>query len=279
MTEVFDIVNGVQVARTPAALRELLAPKEVLALDTMRTLRPEITSKYTDCFLLRFAYARKYDPTRAVELLANYEQLLLKYDIESPWSFDPLKQYFDSGVYAMSPYVRDRRGRPVMYVRARAFPLISGPDGIDLRRYVRFAMWYLDIMFTWGGIAAYREPVTMVEDFTDVSLTAMTGSIKTSQMKELMADMQDHIPMRLGQIFLVDPPWFFRVLYAIVRPFLKQKLRKKFVLTTREKLREFIDEDNIPEYLGGRGTFHKPEFVDELKAMHPQLSHGEFLAV
>lgn len=40
-------------------------------------------------------------------------------------------------------------------------------------------------------------------------------------------DIQDSFPARFGGIHFVNQPWYIHALYTVIRPFLKEKTRKR----------------------------------------------------
>lgn len=43
----------------------------------------------------------------------------------------------------------------------------------------------------------------------------------------LFCDIQDSFPARFGGIHFVNQPWYIHALYTVIRPFLKEKTRKR----------------------------------------------------
>ncbi len=56
-------------------------------------------------------------------------------------------------------------------------------------------------------------------------------------------------------MFIVNTSWLLQAGWMIVKGFLDQKTRDKIQIlgsSYKEKLCEFIEEDNLPEFLGGK---------------------------
>ncbi len=61
-------------------------------------------------------------------------------------------------------------------------------------------------------------------------------------------------PERLGAFFIINAPWIFKSLWALVRPWLDARTQRKFHVLGSDyaaRLREFISEDQLPEEYGG----------------------------
>ena len=56
-------------------------------------------------------------------------------------------------------------------------------------------------------------------------------------------------------MFIINAPWYFSGIWGIVKVFLDQKVKDKIKIyggEYYEALKEDIDEENIPEWLGGK---------------------------
>jgi len=67
----------------------------------------------------------------------------------------------------------------------------------------------------------------------------------------------DYYPEIMGQTFIVNAPFFFSGVWAIVKGFIDEKTRKKISIysgSSVKDLLELVDADNLPDFLGGRCT-------------------------
>ena len=79
----------------------------------------------------------------------------------------------------------------------------------------------------------------------------------------------------MGALFIINAPWIFQPLWAMIKPWLDPVTKAKFhVLGSNflPKLLEYIDEDQIPSSLGGKCKCAehciyplKPELLDDAK--------------
>ena len=87
--------------------------------------------------------------------------------------------------------------------------------------------------------------------------------------KILMDTYQNRFPARFARICITNPVWWVRAapmngfcsklmpclqiqaLFAVMAPFLKQKLRERMVITPVEQLPEIFEPDMLPDFLGG----------------------------
>lgn len=59
-------------------------------------------------------------------------------------------------------------------------------------------------------------------------------------------------PERLGNVYIINPNWFFKVMFTIISPFINSRTRKKIkIIAKNEDLLEFFDKDSLLRELGG----------------------------
>jgi hypothetical protein len=59
----------------------------------------------------------------------------------------------------------------------------------------------------------------------------------------------------MGQTFIVNAPFLFSGVWAIVKGFIDEKTRKKITIkggSYQKDLLEIVDEENLPDFLGGK---------------------------
>jgi len=101
--------------------------------------------------------------------------------------------------------------------------------------------------------ASMHERILWIIDFKDMVRTK--GGRKAARQSSRL--LQDHYPERLQWSFLVDPPFFMRLMIPLVRPFMDAKTKAKMVLLSGSKeikatrLLQEIDEGQLEEWYGG----------------------------
>lgn len=81
--------------------------------------------------------------------------------------------------------------------------------------------------------------------------------------------VQDCCPMRIKEVYVINNPAIFDILFAIAKPFLKHKLVKRFHLLGYDlnKLHGLVPDDLIPEKYGGTlESYNYDDIERELKA-------------
>lgn len=89
----------------------------------------------------------------------------------------------------------------------------------------------------------------------DAPLKQFFDSKVRSQLIETINVVQDIYPETLGKILIINPPFIFHAVYAIVKPFLAQATKEKVQLLSgnevNKTLQSWIDKDMLPEEYGG----------------------------
>jgi hypothetical protein len=68
---------------------------------------------------------------------------------------------------------------------------------------------------------------------------------------------QDNYPEVLGKMFIINAPMFFYAVWNIIKIWVDEKTRNKVNIlgsNFKKELLEFIDENDIPDFLGGKAT-------------------------
>lgn len=103
--------------------------------------------------------------------------------------------------------------------------------------------------------------LAMVYDMENYSIALLKSLAKRKDFMELQkkkaAAMNDAYPFRFAEMYMVDCPWYFRVLWAIIRLFLKRKLRDRIHMISKAspadlaKLLESFEPSQLPTKFGG----------------------------
>jgi hypothetical protein len=96
---------------------------------------------------------------------------------------------------------------------------------------------------------------TIINDMTGVGLRNFDLNVP----KLLASTVESKLPMRYGQLILVNPPAFFSVVFSVVQRFLSQKMRARIVKLCYDPrrhvlanpLNQFLRVENLPDTLGG----------------------------
>ncbi|GCB67678.1 hypothetical protein scyTo_0005177, partial [Scyliorhinus torazame] len=86
-------------------------------------------------------------------------------------------------------------------------------------------------------------------NFTFKQASKLTPTI----LRLAIEGLQDSFPARFGGIHFVNQPWYIHALYTIIKPFLKDKTRKRIFLhgNNLNSLHQLIHPEYLPSEFGG----------------------------
>jgi len=216
--------------------------------------------------LIRYLRARKWDQTKAEELIRNTARWRKEFGfarLRKGTLKDTMAVENATGKLYCRGY--DRRGRPILYMKPR-LENSSDPVGmcqhlvynmertvacIEHREREIFAAAAANGAMPTEGLTG---KLALLVDFNGYSLA---NSIRIGTAMEVLSILQDHYPERLGQAFLLDPPWIFSTLWNAVSPFVDPVTYEKIQFVTedgearQERLGRNFDLAVLEEGIGG----------------------------
>ncbi|XP_069354735.1 uncharacterized protein [Maniola hyperantus] len=200
-----------------------------------------------DEFLIKFLRPTKYHAESAFKKIQAYYKFRLSHqDYCQDLYPSAVRLAFDHSIVSiLSP--RDQHGRRIMFVESgerwnpRQVPVWEVFRGVQL-----------------GLESLMMEPRTQVCGVS-VILELQGYSFNhimqlTPSFAKMAADwIQDCIPFRLKEVHIVNQPYIFNIMYAIFKPFLRDKLRSRIFFhgTDRMSLLKHIDGDALMQRIGG----------------------------
>lgn len=136
---------------------------------------------------------------------------------------------------------RDREGRVVLLVQPQNYtPAASPPLNV-----VRAVMYLLDK--AQEDVEVQRKGFTVLVDGTG----SKYSNFDPKMPRVLLDGIISRYPARIGYTIITNMPWFFRFVWAVIRPLLSEKLAQRFHIVTADKLVEFIPPDRLLPTYGG----------------------------
>ncbi|XP_048257168.1 alpha-tocopherol transfer protein-like isoform X2 [Haliotis rufescens] len=238
-----------------------------------RLLRyPGLKSRVDDVFLLKFLRARKFDQERTFSLILNYYQMKKENeDIYTNMTPKSVKPLLDSEVVTVLPKP-SKFGETVIIFRGGRW----NPEKYPIEEIFRVS--FLVNSAVIESEEAQVNGVRYINDLTDFGW-AQAKTFTPTFAKKFSTLIQDAFPMRVKGIHYLHEPALFEYVFSIIKPFLKEKLRKRlhFLGENVEGLHEYIDPENLPEEYAGklpsicsqeyfeRLLTHEQEFEDDAK--------------
>ncbi|XP_041464328.1 tyrosine-protein phosphatase non-receptor type 9-like isoform X2 [Lytechinus variegatus] len=155
--------------------------------------------------------ARKFDVKRALELFRNHGPL------------------------------RDGAGAAIALFSAR----YHTPNSTPTQAVLQAAVFQLDQALS--SYETQRNGLTWIYNMTGSSFT----NFDLNMSKKLLGMLRDGYPARLKRIYVVTPPLWFKAMYKILTPLLKEKIKERVTLVSAERLCRYLPATSLPKDLGG----------------------------
>ncbi|CAH2067258.1 unnamed protein product, partial [Iphiclides podalirius] len=270
--------HRIQLERAPAteeeyvekAERELRETPEVVekGIAELRDLLKKDTSLFVphndDNYLMKFLRPSKFYPESALKRIQAYYKFRRSHESYCCNLLpSAVRSAFDHSIISiLAP--RDQHGRRIMLVE-------SGdrwqPRLVPLKEVFRGVQLALE--------SAMSEPKTQINgvivilDMKGLSFSQVMQF--TPSFAKMVVDwIQDCIPIRLKAVHIVNQPYIFNMLFAIFKPFLREKLRSRihFHGSDSQALLAHVDPRALRKRHGG--SLSEPEITGEVlwKMLH-----------
>ncbi|KAF4022309.1 hypothetical protein G4228_014336 [Cervus hanglu yarkandensis] len=281
LTKMTHLQAGLSPETIEKARLELNENPDVLHQDIQQVrdmiiTRPDIGFLRTDdAFILRFLRARKFHQADAFRLLAQYFQYRqLNLDMFKNFKADDpgIKRALIDGFPGVLEN-RDHYGRKILLLFAANWDQ-SRNSFTDILRAILLSLEVLieDPELQINGFI-------LIIDWSNFSFK-QASKLTPSILKLAIEGLQDSFPARFGGVHFVNQPWYIHALYTLIKPFLKDKTRKRIFLhgNNLNSLHQLIHPEFLPSEFGGTlppydmGTWARtllgPDYSDENDYTH-----------
>lgn len=220
--------------------------EEMIEVDTLKDLikntddgevAQEAIGELTEVTYLRFLRGRKHIMDDVYRSLIGHLKWRKSNDVVNYETFD-----IKNEVKSKKSFVQgtDKLLHPVVYVFARRHNKYER----DVDEITRFIIHNISLSLKLS--VASEEQIIIVFDLTNFGLSCMDYEA----VKILIAILAHNYPEILSTVHIVNHPWLFNACWAVIKPWIDPVTAEKVNFTSVEGLREFIDEEHIPEDLG-----------------------------
>ncbi|XP_078046881.1 alpha-tocopherol transfer protein-like isoform X1 [Augochlora pura] len=200
-----------------------------------------------DPWLIRFLRPCKYYPESAQKLVQNYYNFKVKHEnVYKGLKPSREKNIFEHNILTVLPN-RDQHGRRILI--------------IELGKKWKHNKCSLDEVFKGCVLyveAAMLEPATQIAgavvifDMDGLTLQ-QTWQFNPPFAKRILDWLQEAVPLRVKNIHIVNQPYVFNMVFALFKPFLKEKLKSRIIFhgTDRKSLHQYLSPKCLPDCYGG----------------------------
>ncbi|XP_015809636.3 tyrosine-protein phosphatase non-receptor type 9 [Nothobranchius furzeri] len=214
---------------------------------------------------VKFLMARKFDVSRAIDLFQAYKNTRIKEGIINinP-DEEPLRSELLSGKFTVLPG-RDAKGAALALFTAR----LHRPDVTTHRAVLQAIIYQLDK--TIESSQTQRDGLIFIYDMTNSSY----GNFDYELCVKILNLLKGAFPARLKCVFIVSSPLWFRAPFAVLRLFVREKLRERVCTVRASELAIHIPVSSLPEHLGGTSQYSHVAWIQSCVNMQTNTFQGD----
>ncbi|KAM9322592.1 alpha-tocopherol transfer protein [Pholidichthys leucotaenia] len=241
-------MNVPQLNELPDDSEQLRPYVSTLRRGALHTNQPSVAS-FSDGFLIKFLRARDFDVELSLKLLLNY----LRWRKESPeisscLSPSSVLSLLNTSYHAVLPQ-RDHTGSRVLIYRIGQW----SPKDWSAFQVFRVSLMTSEIISR--ETETQRRGVKVIFDMEGWSL-GHALQVNPSLARKISSVLSDSFPLKVRGIHLVNEPMFFHPVFAMIRPFLPEKIKQRIHMHGahfHDSLSDFFSPHVLPPEYGGEG--------------------------
>lgn len=244
--------------------QEQLAVEEFLSEVRSRE-QPHSAGLVSQPTAVKFLMARKFDVSRAIDLFQAYKNTRIKEGIINinP-DEEPLRSELLSGKFTVLPG-RDAKGAALALFTAR----LHRPDATTHKAVLQAIIYQLDKAIE--SIQTQRDGLIFIYDMTNSSY----GNFDYELCVKILNLLKGAFPARLKCVFIVSSPLWFRAPFAVLRLFVREKLRERVCTVRAHELASHIPVSSLPEHLGGTSQYSHVAWIQSCVNTQTNAIQGE----
>lgn len=242
-------MNGAQLIELPDDSEQLGPYVRGLRRRALQASELSAVRTFSDRFLIRFLRARDVDVELSVKLLLNYQRWRRESpEISTCLSPSSVLGLLNTTYHAVLPQ-RDHTGSRVLIYRIGQW----NPKDWSAFQVFRVSLMTSEIIST--ETETQRRGLKAIFDLQGWSL-GHALQITPSLARKISSILSDAFPLKVRGIHLVNEPMFFRPVFAMIRPFLPDKIKQRIHIHGADfydTLSDFFSPPVLPPEYGGEG--------------------------
>ncbi|XP_047434514.1 tyrosine-protein phosphatase non-receptor type 9 [Mugil cephalus] len=244
--------------------QEQLAVEEFLSEVRSRE-QPHSAGLVSQPTAVKFLMARKFDVSRAIDLFQAYKNTRIKEDIINiDPDEEPLRSELLCGKFTVLPG-RDAKGAALALFTAR----LHRPDVTTHKAVLQAIIYQLDKAIE--SLQTQRDGLIFIYDMTNSSY----GNFDYELCVKILNLLKGAFPARLKCVFIVSSPLWFRAPFAVLRLFVREKLRERVCTVKAHELPSHIPVSSLPEHLGGTSMYSHVAWIQSCVNAHTNTVQGD----
>uniref|UniRef100_A0A8D0AL61 Tyrosine-protein phosphatase non-receptor type 9 n=1 Tax=Sander lucioperca TaxID=283035 RepID=A0A8D0AL61_SANLU len=249
----------------------LLLPSESRIFEFLGEVRsreqPHSAGLVSQPTAVKFLMARKFDVSRAIDLFQAYKNTRIKEGIINinP-DEEPLRSELLCGKFTVLPG-RDAKGAALALFTAR----LHRPDVTTHKAVLQAIIYQLDKAIE--SVQTQRDGLIFIYDMTNSSY----GNFDYELCVKILNLLKGAFPARLKCVFIVSSPLWFRAPFAVLRLFVREKLRERVCTVKAHELASHIPVSSLPEHLGGTSQYSHVAWIQSCVNTHTNTVQGQGL--
>uniref|UniRef100_UPI0037E8310B alpha-tocopherol transfer protein n=1 Tax=Semicossyphus pulcher TaxID=241346 RepID=UPI0037E8310B len=204
---------------------------------------------FSDDFLLKFLRARDFDVELSLKLFLNYHRWRRESpEISTCLSPSSVLDLLHTSYHAVLPQ-RDHTGSRVLIYRIGQW----NPKDWSAFQVFRISLMTSEIIAM--ETETQRRGLKAIFDLQGWSL-GHALQVNPSIARKISSVLSDSFPLKVRGIHLVNEPMFFRPVFAMIRPFLPDKIKQRIHMhgsDFHDTLCDFFSPHVLPPEYGGEG--------------------------
>jgi len=157
------------------------------------------------------------------------------------------------------------------------------PSDWGHKKIIDWIVWVYTKGILLEGMDWHRNGIVTLQDLAECGWK----HFDTSLQQKMMGALNDNFPLRMKQMYLLNPPSFLKVLLKIAKLFMKKKMMDRIRVATLEDVREIVPENELCVQFGGSYKYEIGQYLkimeefsavyekDELEARRKRIESGE----